>query len=184
MSDKTSRYLTFTLADEDYAVSVSRVKEVLDKVAIRKVPKMPIFMTGVLNLRGSVVPVINLRLKFGLEALDEEAKSNIIILEINQDKDLSFMGVFVDAVHEVIDLDSATIESAPNIGTSVDSSFIEGMCEYKDGFLILLDIEKVLKSSEILQINQHAGEAVEIGEINESSPENSVVSTKETETTS
>jgi len=161
MNDKLTQYLTFTLVDEVYAVSVGKVREVLDNTPITKVPKMPFFMKGVLNLRGSVVPVINLRLKFGQEELEDKTSSNIIILEINNNKNLSLMGVLVDSVHEVIDLIDAKIESAPAIGTNVDSDFIEGMCEYKEGFLIILDIERVLNSDEIIQIGKHNEEVLD-----------------------
>lgn len=156
MEEKLTQYLTFTLAEEVYAVTVGKVREVLDIVSITKVPKMPFFMKGVLNLRGSVVPVIDLRLKFGLEALEDLDNASIIILEIQRADKLVLMGALVDAVHEVIDLIGTTIESAPNVGTSVDASFIEGMCEHGDKFLILLDIEKVLNTDEIIMISKHS----------------------------
>lgn len=156
MNDNLTQYLTFTLVGEVYAVSVGKVREVLDVVSITKVPKMPFFMKGVLNLRGSVVPVIDLRLKFGLEQQEADARSSIIILEIQREQKLVLMGALVDSVHEVIDLAGTTIESAPNVGTSVDASFIEGMCEHGEKFLILLDIEKVLNTDEIIQISAHS----------------------------
>lgn len=176
MNENLTQYLTFTLAGEVYAVSVGKVREVLDVVSITKVPKMPFFMKGVLNLRGSVVPVIDLRLKFGMDQQEEDSRSSIIILEIQREQKLVLMGALVDSVHEVIDLAGTTIESAPNVGTSVDASFIEGMCEHGEKFLILLDIERVLNTDEIIQISAHSqlsdeeseGELAESGEPSES----------------
>ncbi|MBN2652188.1 MAG: chemotaxis protein CheW [Spirochaetales bacterium] len=143
------QYLTFVLDSETYAVSVHKVREVLEMVPITRVPKMPQFMKGVLNLRGNVVPVIDLRLKFGLEEAEKTVDTSIIILEVEIDGDMILVGAITDSVQEVIELDSDTIEPAPTIGVEINNNFIDGMCQYKEGFLILLNIDSVLSVEEV-----------------------------------
>jgi len=147
-----SQYLTFSLGRENYAVRVRNVREVLEVVNITRVPGMPPFMKGVLNLRGSVVPVINLRKKFGMNEVADTVETSIIIMEITGGEENLQIGVFVDAVHEVIDISPDRIEPPPSMGLNLKSGFIEGMCEHEDSFLIILNINQILTTDELVQI--------------------------------
>ena len=151
MNNEISQYLAFSLSNEKYAVSVVNVREVLEVVPITRVPGMPDFMKGVLNLRGSVVPVIDLRVKFDLGSLDHTIDTSIIILEItSKNNEIMLIGALVDSVQEVININSKDIEPAPAIGMDLKTDFIIGMSQYKDNFLILLNINKVLSTEEII----------------------------------
>jgi purine-binding chemotaxis protein CheW len=147
-----SQYLTFALQEEKYAVSVTNVREVLELVPVTKIPGMPPFMKGVLNLRGSVVPVIDLRKKFSLPESSGTVDTSIIILEIKTADGIMLVGALVDSVKEVIHIDADQIESAPSIGLNVDSDYILGMFQYNNDFLIILNINNVLKSGDIVKI--------------------------------
>ncbi len=156
----TTQYLTFMLGDEHYAVEVEKVKEVLEFTKITHVPKMPPFMLGVINLRGSVVPVIDLRLKFGMEKTEKSVATGIIVMEIRYEGETVILGGLADSVQQVIELDSAHIEPAPRIGTRIDTHFIKGMGKHEDNFLIILDIDKVFTSTELTQVSEKTGAAV------------------------
>ena len=156
-----TQYLTFMLAGENYAVEVDKVKEVLEFTKITHVPKMPPFMLGVINLRGSVVPVIDLRLKFGMEKTEKTVNTGIIVMEITFEGETVILGGLADSVQQVIDLDTANIEPAPRIGTRVDTQFIQGMGKYEDNFLIILDSDKVFSSTELFQVSEKAGVSAE-----------------------
>ena len=160
------QYLTFSLYMEKYALSVMNVREILEVVPITRVPGMPDFMKGVLNLRGSVVPVIDLRRKFSLPEQEKTIDTSIIIVELhNNDKEL-MIGVFVDSVHEVIDISQDNIEPAPTLGMDMNTDFIRGMYQYNNDFLIILDINKVLSTDEIIKMpkikeNEAGAESIE-----------------------
>jgi len=153
MSDKAviAQYLTFTLADEQYAVNVQYVWKVLEYTQITKVPNTSDFMLGVINLHGSVVPVMDLRKKFNLPEKEQTIDTSIIAIEIETDDGKLPVAVLADSVQEVIDLDEQHIEPAPKIGTRVNDDFIEGMGKKDDEFIIILDIEKVFSIDEIRQ---------------------------------
>jgi purine-binding chemotaxis protein CheW len=144
--------LTFKLAEETYAVDVGKVKEVLDFTKITKVPKTPEFMRGVINLRGSVVPVVDMRLKFGMSVTEKTVNTCIIVMEVNLDNETVVIGALADSVQEVIDLEPGQIEPAPKIGTRINTEFIKGMGKHDDEFLIILDIDKVFSMEEITQV--------------------------------
>ena len=156
----TTQYLTFMLGEEHYAVEVDKVKEVLEFTKITHVPKMPPFMLGVINLRGSVVPVIDLRLKFGMEKTEKSVETGIIVMEISFEGETVILGGLADSVQQVIELDAANIEPAPRIGTRIDTHFIKGMGKHEDNFLIILDIDKVFTLSELSQVSEKTGSAV------------------------
>ncbi len=145
----TNQYLTFTLGEERYAIDVSKVKEVLELVSITRVPKTPEFMKGVINLRGSVVPVIDLRLKFDLVELEDTVDTCIIVLEIELEDETIVIGAVADSVQEVIELTPEDIEPAPKIGTRLNTDFLNGMGKYDDKFLIVLNIDKVFTSEDL-----------------------------------
>jgi purine-binding chemotaxis protein CheW len=149
------QYLTFILADEIYAINVANIKEVLGVPRITRVPRMPEFMNGVINLRGNVVPVLDLRLKFSLGATDLTKDTGIIVTEIadffdDNDAQTLTVGIFSDRVDKVITLDERQIEPPPKIGMSIDTSFITGMGRMDDSFVIILDINRLLSQNELL----------------------------------
>ena len=159
---EATQYLTFSLGEEDFALEIARVREVLDYTNITKVPRMPEFLRGVINLRGNVVPVTDLRLKLGMSATKRTVDTCIVIVETGVDGDLMDMGVLTDSVQEVLDLDPAQIEPAPRLGTKLNTEFIRGMGKKDDKFLIILDIDKVL-SSEDLAVVQGTGSGLTSG---------------------
>jgi purine-binding chemotaxis protein CheW len=145
----TQQYLTFTLDEELYAVDVVKVREVLEVTPLTKIPRMPAFMQGVINIRGSVVPVLDLRLKFGMEQAERTVDTCIIVMDIQAEDKVVTIGSLADSVQEVIDLDEENIEPPPRLGTKVDTDFIRGMGKRDDQFIIILDIDRVFNSSEI-----------------------------------
>lgn len=169
---EVSNYLTFKLDEEIFALEIGKVREVLDFAKVTKVPRTPEFMRGVINLRGSVVPVVDLRLKFGMTKTEQTVDACIIIAEINLGGETTILGTLADAVHEVIELEPESIDPAPKIGTRLNTEFIKGMGKREDEFIIILDIDKVFSSEEMvlvqesgenepLQVDEAADEAVE-----------------------
>ncbi|MDH4161378.1 MAG: chemotaxis protein CheW [Nitrospirota bacterium] len=152
-----TQYLTFKLQDEIFALDISTVREVLDFTSVTKVPKTPEFMRGVINLRGSVVPVIDLRLKFGMTVTEKTVNTCVIIVEVKVNNETVILGVLADSVQEVMDLDADNIEPAPRIGTHLKTDFIKGMGKQNDRFLMILDIDSVFSSDELADIHE-AGE--------------------------
>ncbi len=144
-----NQYLTFKLEDEQFAVDISKVREVLEFTTVTKVPQTPEFMRGVINLRGSVVPVLDLRLKFGMSMTDKTVNTCVIIVEVALDGDKTVLGTLADSVQEVIELDPDHIEPAPKIGTKLRTEFIKGMGKRNDEFIIILDIDKVFSTDEL-----------------------------------
>ncbi len=157
--DGTNQYLTFELDGEIFALGIAKVREVLDFTTVTRVPRMPAFIRGVINLRGSVVPVVDMRLKFGLPPADRTINTCIIIVEIDVDGEQVALGALADSVKEVVELDGSDIESAPRIGTRLNTDFILGMGRRDDRFLILLDINRVFSGDELTAV-QSAGETV------------------------
>ena len=142
--DEAGKYLTFKLADEEYGVQILKVREINGLMNITSVPKMPTHMKGVINLRGKVIPVIDLRLQFGLPEAAYTEQTCIIVVNVGQE-----IGIIVDTVSEVLDVADENIEPPPAIGGSVDTSFILGMGKVGDEVKILLDIDKVLTGAEL-----------------------------------
>ncbi|MBF0237273.1 MAG: chemotaxis protein CheW [SAR324 cluster bacterium] len=147
---QTTQYLTLTLDNEEFALEINKVREVLEVTTITKVPQMPPFMCGVINLRGSVVPVVDMRMKFGLEITSKTVNTCIIIVEINISTEKVVIGALVDSVREVIELDHKLIQPPPKIGTKLNTEFIKGMGKHNEGFLIILDIDKVFSQDELM----------------------------------
>jgi purine-binding chemotaxis protein CheW len=145
----TSQFLTFKLDQEIFALDIGTVREVLDVTAVTRVPRTPDYMRGVINLRGSVVPVLDLRLKFGKTRAEQTVNTCIIIVEVELDGEKVVMGAMADAVQEVLDLEAEQIEPPPRIGTKLDIGFIRGMGKQGDQFIIILDIDKVFSSGEL-----------------------------------
>ena len=143
------QYLTFSLDQEQFAVDISKVREVLEFSSVTKVPRTPDFMRGVINLRGSVVPVIDLRLKLGLSRTEASIDTCIIIIEAETHDERLVLGAMADSVQEVVELDPKSIEPPPRIGTRVNIDFIRGIGKRDEQFVILLDINRVLTGGEL-----------------------------------
>ncbi len=156
---ETTQYLTFKLEDEVFALDISKVREVLDFTTITKVPRTPEFMRGVINLRGSVVPVVDMRLKFRMTRTEKTVNTCIIIVEVMVDGESIILGTLADSVQEVLDLDADHIEPAPRIGTKLNTEFIKGMGKRDAHFIIILDIDKVFSTEELalVQAEQEEG---------------------------
>ncbi|MEW5902538.1 MAG: chemotaxis protein CheW, partial [Acidobacteriota bacterium] len=152
----TTQYLTFKLENEIFALDIAKVREVLDFTAVTKVPRTPDFMRGVINLRGNVVPVVDMRLKFGMSGTEKTVNTCIIITEIDIEEEKTVIGALADSVQEVIELEPEQIEPAPRIGTRLKTEFIRGMGKRDDHFIIILDIDKVFSTDELLLV-QGAG---------------------------
>jgi purine-binding chemotaxis protein CheW len=146
---QTSQYLTFKLEGEVFALDISKVREVLDFTAVTKVPQTPDFMLGVINLRGSVVPVVDMRLKFDMSRTETTVNTCIIIVEIEIDAEITVLGALVDSVQEVMDIDPDQIEPPPRIGTRMNTKFIKGMGKRDGVFVIILDIDRVFSADEL-----------------------------------
>jgi purine-binding chemotaxis protein CheW len=145
----STQYLTFKLGEEIFALDVAEVREILDFTAVTKVPRTPPYMRGVINLRGSVVPVMDLRLKFGMSATEQTVNSCIIVVEMTLEGDNIVIGVLADAVQEVIDLEPEQIEPAPRIGTKLNTEFIVGMGKHNETFMMILDIDRIFAGSDL-----------------------------------
>ena len=158
--EQAAQYLTFRLGEEVFALDITQVREVLDYTAITRVPRMPEFMRGVINLRGSVVPVVDLRLKFGMSATERTLNTCIIIAEVAIGGERTLLGALADSVQEVIDLVAGQIEPPPRLGTSINAQFIRGMGKRDERFVIILDVDRVFSNDE-LSLVQDAGKAGE-----------------------
>jgi purine-binding chemotaxis protein CheW len=149
---ETTQYLSFKLGDEVFALDISKVREVLDFTTVTKVPRTPEFMRGVINLRGSVVPVVDLRLKFGMAKTEKTVNTCIIIVEVTVDEETAVLGALADSVQEVMDLGPEHIEPAPKIGTRLNTEFIKGMGKRDNNFIIILNIDKVFSSGDLSRV--------------------------------
>jgi purine-binding chemotaxis protein CheW len=146
---QANQYITFKLGEELFAINVSQVREVLDLTHITKVPTAPAYMRGVVNVRGNAIPVVDLRMKFGLPRAPDAVSTRILVLELELDGEATVLGGLADSVHEVIDLDPAQINPPPTIAMRWKSEFIQGMGKRGDEFIIILDVEKVFASEEV-----------------------------------
>ena len=143
------QYLTFNLDEEIFAININKIREVLELSTITKVPRTPDFMCGVINLRGGVVPVIDLRIKFGIKVAERTVDTCIIIVEVMLDGETTLIGALVDSVQEVSEFESNQIEPAPRLGTGMNTEFIEGMGKRDSDFIMILDMDRVFSSDEL-----------------------------------
>lgn len=148
-----SQYLIFSLGKELFAVGTLRVREIIEYGNLTAVPMMPAFIRGVINLRGAVVPVIDLNARFGRERTEISRRTCIVILEVQSEEDTHVLGIVVDTVSAVRQIDSASIEPAPSFGTRIRADFIDGMAKVNNNFVILLDLGKVLSVDEISMLH-------------------------------
>ncbi len=152
------QYLTFRLGEEIFGLDVGKVREILDMTTITRIPRTPEFLRGVINLRGNVVPVVDMRLKFGLPAVEKTVDTCIVVTEVTLEGETTVLGALVDSVQEVFELEPGQIEPAPRIGTRLRTEFILGMGKRDGKFIMLLDVDKVFSCDE-LSLVQAAGEA-------------------------
>jgi len=152
--EESNQYLTFELNDEVFALDITQVREVLDFTNVTKVPNTPDFMCGVINLRGGVVPVVDMRRKFGMPRAEKTVNTCIVIAEVAIDDESTVLGALVDSVQEVLVLEPEQIEPPPRLGTKMKTDFIRGMGKQDDRFIILLDIDKVFASDELILVNE------------------------------
>jgi len=156
LASREGKYLTFAVADEEYGIGILKVKEIIGMMAITTVPRTPVYVKGVINLRGKVIPVVDLRSKFGMEAAEYTERTCIIVVEISSEQQKILMGIVVDSVSEVLNIRAGEIEEAPNFGSRLDTDYILGMAKTNGGVKILLDIDKVLSREEMTALDKVA----------------------------
>jgi purine-binding chemotaxis protein CheW len=142
------------MSEELFAINVSKVINILEMRHITKVPKTPAYMKGVINLRGTVLPVVNLRIKFGLPDTENTVDTSIIVLNIEKDGEIVMLGIQVDAVREVLELKDEEIAESPSIGTKYNSGFIQGMYRMDEHFIMILDIDKIFSIDDIIDVKE------------------------------
>ena len=152
MTEKQGKYLTFFLAGEEYGIGILKIKEIIGMMPITSVPRTPEFVKGVINLRGKVIPVMDLRLKFNIEKMDYTERTCIIVVEISGQSDTVQIGIVVDAVSEVLNIKAEDIEEAPTFGITLDIDYILGMGKVGKGIKILLDIDRILNNEELFSL--------------------------------
>ncbi len=145
-----SRFLTFFVDSEQYGVDISRIKEIIAPINITHIPKTPDYVKGVINLRGSIIPVVDVRLKFGMQEREMDVDTAIIIYEVNKVS----IGFIVDMVEDVLSIDDKQISDSPRFGNSIDTSFIESVAEVDNAVIMLLNFEKIFEAEELLEISK------------------------------
>ena len=156
MADKEGKYLTFSLAEEEYGIGILRIKEIIGMMPITTIPQTPEFVKGVINLRGKVIPVVDLRLRFGMGSIDYTERTCIIVVEIDAQAGTVMIGIVVDAVSEVLNIKAEDIEDTPTFGTKLNTEYILGMAKMEGSVKILLDIGRVLTGEEIAVLEEAA----------------------------
>ncbi|HLY41992.1 MAG TPA: chemotaxis protein CheW [Terracidiphilus sp.] len=159
---ETRQYLTFKLGQEVFATDVAKVREVLDLTTITAIPRTPAFMSGVINLRGSVVPVVDLRLCFEMSKTESTRNTCIVVVEVVLEDEVTVIGALADSVEEVIDLEPDQIQPAPRIGVHIRTDFIKGMGKRDNQFIMILDIDRVFSDGEFAAL--HASESRKVTE--------------------
>ncbi len=156
MSDREGKYLTFMMAEEEYGIGILKIKEIIGMMPITTIPQTPDFVKGVINLRGKVIPVVDLRLRFGIQAIDYNERTCIIVVEIEGQTGTVMIGIVVDAVSEVLNIKGEDIEETPTFGAKLNTDYILGMAKMEGGVKILLDIDQVLGSDELSLLSEAA----------------------------
>ena len=152
MIKKEGKYLTFSLSGEEYGIGILKVKEIIGLMAITPVPQTPRYVKGVINLRGKVIPVIDLRLKFGMESIAYTERTCIIVVEVSGGDRKILMGIIVDSVSEVLNIKTGEIADTPTFGAKMDTAYILGMAKMGGGVKILLDIDRVLSNQDFQDV--------------------------------
>jgi purine-binding chemotaxis protein CheW len=156
MADREGKYLTFTMANEEYGIGILKIKEIIGMMPVTPVPQTPKFVKGVINLRGKVIPVVDLRLRFSMEKIDYTERTCIIVVEMAGQAGTVQIGIVVDAVSEVLNIKGEDIEDTPIFGAKLNTDYILGMAKMEGGVKILLDIDRVLNAEEIAAIERAA----------------------------
>jgi purine-binding chemotaxis protein CheW len=151
-SAKEGKYLTFQLGEEEYGINILKVKEIISMIEITKIPHTPAFVKGIINLRGNIIPVIDLRLKFSMEEKEYTDRTCIIVVEIEHENAKTLMSITVDFVSEVLNIPSESIGPTPNFGTAVHVEYISGLAKIENKVKILLSIEKVMGEEDLANI--------------------------------
>ncbi len=154
MADREGKYLTFNLGEEEYGIGILKIREIIGIMPITSVPRTPECVKGVINLRGKVIPIIDLRLRFRMEPMEYTDRTCIIVVEINARENTIQIGAIVDTVSEVLNIKAEDIEDTPAFGTSLDTEYILGMAKVSGGVKILLDIDRVLNTEESAKLEE------------------------------
>ena len=155
---KINSYLTFKLGEEEFAAHVGKVLNILEMTKITEVPKSPDYMKGVINLRGSVLPVIDTRIKFGMTPTEYTPNTCIVVMDIDMDGDSIHVGALVDSVQAVLEIEDTQILPPPSIGHKYRSEFIEGVANINDSFIMILNMDEVVSSEEVHDMHDKAAE--------------------------
>jgi purine-binding chemotaxis protein CheW len=155
-ADREGKYLTFSLAGEEYGIGILKIREIIGMLPITSVPETPHYVKGVINLRGKVIPVVDLRLRFGMPTMDYTERTCIIVVEMESPSGKLHIGTVVDAVSEVLNIKAGDIEDTPTFGANLNMGHILGMAKIAKSVKLLLDIDRVLSDSEMIQMKQAA----------------------------
>jgi len=151
---RAGKYLTFTLAEEDYGISIKKIREIIGMMPVTKVPRVDAFVKGVINLRGKVIPVIDLRLRFGMEEIEPTDRTCIVIVEVVASQGTVQMGIIVDSVSEVMNIQEDDVESPPDLSAGDRTRYILGMAKMEESVKILIDIDKVLSEDKVKELER------------------------------
>jgi purine-binding chemotaxis protein CheW len=154
MAKEDNKFLTFVLGEECYAIPILKVKEIIGMMDITTVPRLPDFIKGVINLRGKIIPVIDLRLKFGLPKREYDDRTSIIVMELESENGTTTSGIVVDTVREVLDIYSKDIEPPPQCTKDIDQEFLTGLGKVNDKVIMLLNVDKILSNGEMREIEK------------------------------
>jgi purine-binding chemotaxis protein CheW len=155
-ADREGKYLTFSLAGEEYGIGILKIREIIGMMPVTSVPEIPAYVRGVINLRGKVIPVIDLRLRFGMAEIDTTERTCIIVVEIRGPAGVIAVGLVVDAVSEVLNIKGDDIENTPSFGTRLSTDYILGMAKMGKGVKLLLDIDRVLSDDDMAELKAAA----------------------------
>ena len=156
IKDREGKYLTFNLCEEQYGIGILKIKEIIGMMSITSVPQTPDYVKGVINLRGKVIPVIDLRLRFSMSEAEYDERTCIIVVEIDSSSGTVIIGIVVDSVSEVLNIKGDDIENTPTFGTKLNTEYILGMAKMDGGVKILLDIDQVFSTTEISMLEKAA----------------------------
>ncbi|MFW6428658.1 MAG: chemotaxis protein CheW [Desulfosalsimonas sp.] len=156
LASLAGKYLTFLLGEESYGIEILKVQEIIGMQTITRIPRTPEYVKGVINLRGKVIPVIDLRLRFGMEEAEVSRKTCIIVVQVTRAETSVTMGIVVDEVSEVLEISAEEIEPPPGFGTSVETSFVLGMAKIENSVKILLDIDRIMTEGEMEALAKQA----------------------------
>ncbi len=158
-SGELTSYLSFRLGEEMFAADVSKVLEILEMRTITKVPRSPSYMRGVINLRGSVLPVLDTRIKFGMPTKEDTIDTCIVVLNVIMEGEPLTLGALVDSVEEVLELTEADIEAPPTIGSKFNPEYLHGMVKMDENFIMVLNVDKVFSTDELVMVAETADNA-------------------------